>query len=116
MKVTLHIPEGESISSLRRALAELDPQAVLRGVSGRAGVLVDEDLALRFLAGRQGLRLTAPGILPAPPEAPAPTEVPPTVPVDPETAPEAPAAAAPKKPAAKKTAAKKATSNTAKEG
>jgi hypothetical protein len=116
VKVTLHVPEGDSISGLRRSLTDLDPRASLRGVSGRAGVLVEEDLALRFLAERRGLLLVAPGSLPEPPEEPTPTDAPPVASVNPETAPEAPAAAAQKKPPVKKAAAKKATSSTAKEG
>lgn len=124
MKVTLHVPPGETITQLRQALAELGPTAALRGVSGRAGVLVDAELALAYLLHRAGgdCRLSGGGICPAPVDEPSPvsTEVD-QAPAATETTPppsEAPGGPAEavtvvqKKPAAKKAAAKK----TVKEG
>lgn len=125
MKVTLHVPPGETITGLRQALAELGPEATLRGVSGRAGVLVDADLALAYLLRRAGgdCRLSGAGLvfavaedgpspaLPEVDEAPAATEATPAPSEAPGGAAEA-VVVAPKKPAAKKAAAKK----TVKEG
>lgn len=130
MKVTLHVPPGETITGLRRSLAELQPGAPLRGVSGRSGVLVDADLALAYLLRRAGgdCRMSGEGVYlvtvdgphpvgpggttddPSPvftevDEAPAATE---TTPASPETpgGPVEAVAVVPKKPAAKKAAKK----------
>jgi len=135
VKVTLHVPPGETITGLRRVLAELAPGAPLRGVSGRAGVLVDADLALAYLLHRAGgdCRLAGAGLLVIPDvldlpangafpdlpevdETPAATETTPVPSEAPGEAAEAvvvaPKPPQPAKPAAKKTAAKK----TVKEG
>lgn len=119
MKVTLHIPPGGTIKQLMAEISAIEPDRTRwRGVSGRAGVLVDEQTALLVLMRRAGVfELSADGILPLPEgitegipmlvEIQNPTEPTPAPSEVPGGAAEAVVVAATKKPAAKKPAAKK---------
>jgi hypothetical protein len=66
MLVTLHLAAGQTAKQLMAGIAELSGGAPPRTVSGRFGVLVDAELAYRYLAARY-----AP---PVPPPAPEPAQ------------------------------------------
>jgi len=101
MLVTLHLAEGQTAKQLIGEVAALAGGARPRSVSGRFGVLVDAELAYRYLAARY-----APPPLPIPVVESLPVAVP-------ESEPELPAFVADKppakKPPAKKPAAKAST-------
>lgn len=87
MLVTLHIPPGCSIKQLIGEIAELSGGVRPRTVSGRVGVLVDAQMAYRYLAARYAPPAPtpaspppapAPVVVPAPPPVPAPKKVVPT--------------------------------------
>jgi hypothetical protein len=98
MLVTIHLAEGQTVKQLIGEVTRLAGGVRPRSVSGRFGVLVDAELAYRYLAARYA---------PPPPPAPASARVPvlePTPPPAQAVAP-APAVAAPA-PAKKATARK----------
>lgn len=63
MLVTIHLQPGQTDRDLQRELLALDPSAQIRrvtGRNGRTGVLVDGDLALRYLLQAFNLDRLAP--------------------------------------------------------
>lgn len=77
MLVTLHIPPGGTIKQLIGEVTELSGGVRPRTVSGRVGVLVDAEVAYRYLAVRHAP--PAPegvGVAGVPTESPIPDLVP----------------------------------------
>ena len=101
MLVTLHLAEGQTAKQLIGEVTRLAGGARPRSVSGRFGVLVDAELAYRYLAARY-----------VPPPAPMPVRElasPPPTPAVPVSAPAVPVSAPAKKVTAKKTPPKATT-------
>jgi hypothetical protein len=108
--VTIHLAEGQTVKQLIGEVAALAGGVRPRSVSGRFGVLVDAELAYRYLAARYAPALPLPPPVPAPEPARIPVPEPTSPPV--QAPPPAPAVVVPvpgKKTTAKKIPPKAAT-------
>ena len=77
--VTVHVPAGATLQALIREFTELAGGVRPRTVSGRVGVLVDAELAYRYLATRYAPEPEPAPVVAPEPEAVAVAEAPPPV-------------------------------------